>query len=45
MGPFSFDFEYSATQGRKLAAQLDHHYFLEKFDQSLGDFGKVQERE
>ena len=45
MGPFSFDFEYSATQGRKLASTIGSSLFSGAFDQSLGDFGKVQERE
>ena len=45
MGPFAFDFEYSATQGRKLSSNIGSSLFTGAFDQSLGDFGKVKERE
>ena len=45
MGPFAFDFEYSATQGRKLSSNIGSSMFTGAFDLSLGDFGKVRERE
>ncbi len=45
IGPFAFDFEYSATQGRKLSSNIGSSLFTGAFDLSLGDFGKVKERE
>ena len=45
MGPFPYDFEYSATQGRKLSSNIGSSLFTGAFDQSLGDFGNVKERE
>ena len=45
IGPFAFDFEYSATQGRKLSSNIGSSLFTGAFDISLGDFGKVKERE
>ena len=45
MGPFAFDFEYSATQGRKLSSNIGSSLFTGAFDQSLGDFGKVRKRD
>ena len=44
-GPFAFDLEYSATQGRKLSSNIGSSLFTGAFDLSLGDFGKVKERE
>ena len=45
IGPFAFDFEYSATQGRKLSSNIGSSLFTGAFDLSLGDFGNVKERE
>ena len=45
MGPFAFDFEYSVTQGRKLASNIGSSLFSGAFDSNLGDFGNVKERE
>jgi len=45
MGPFAYDFEYSVTQGRKLASNIGSSLFSGAFDQDLGDFGNVKERE
>ena len=45
MGPYSFDFEYSATQGRKLASNIGSSLFSGAFDNHLGDFGNIKERE
>ena len=45
IGPFAFDFEYSATQGRKLSSNIGSSLFTGAFDTSLEDFGKVKERE
>ena len=45
IGPFAFDYEYSATQGRKLSSNIGSSLFTGAFDTSLGDFGKVKERE
>ena len=33
MGPFAFDFEYSATQGRKLSSNIGSSLFTGAFDQ------------
>ena len=45
MGPFAYDFEYSVTQGRKLASNIGSSLFSGAFDSDLGDFGNVKERE
>ena len=45
MGPYSFDFEYSVTQGRKLASNIGSSLFSGAFDNHLGDFGNIKERE
>ena len=45
MGPYAYDFEYSATQGRKLSSNIGSSLFSGAFDQNLGDFGNVKERE
>ena len=45
MGPYAYDFEYSVTQGRKLSSNIGSSLFSGAFDQDLGDFGNVKERE
>ena len=45
MGPYAYDFEYSVTQGRKLSSNIGSSLFSGAFDQNLGDFGNVKERE
>ena len=45
MGPYAFDFEYSVTQGRKLASNIGSSLFSGAFDNHLGDFGNIKERE
>ena len=45
MGPFEYDFEYSATQGRKLSNTMGSSLFAGAFGANLGDFGNVVERE
>ena len=45
MGPYAYDFEYSATQGRKLSSNIGSSLFSGAFDDNLGDFGNVKERE
>ena len=45
MGPYAYDFEYSVTQGRKLASNIGSSLFSGAFDSDLGDFGNVKERE
>ena len=45
LGSYAHDFEYSATQGRKLSSNIGSSLFTGAFDISLGDFGKVKERE
>ena len=45
MGPYAYDFEYSATQGRKLASTMGSSLFSGAFNDNLGDFGNVIERE
>jgi len=45
MGPFEHDFEYSATQGRKLANTMGSSLFAGAFGDNLSEFGQVKERE
>ncbi len=45
MGPYAYDFEYSVTQGRKLASTIGSSLFSGAFDNHLEDFGNVKERE
>ena len=45
MGPYDYDFEYSATQGRKLSSNIGSSLFSGAFDLNLSDFGNVKERE
>jgi len=45
MGPYDHDFEYSATQGRKLSSNIGSSLFSGAFDLNLSDFGNVKERE
>ena len=45
MGPYAFDFEYSVTQGRKLGSNIGSSLFTGAFDNHLGDFGNIKERE
>ena len=45
LGPYPHDYEYSATQGRKLASTIGSSLFAGAFSDDLGDFGNVTERE
>jgi hypothetical protein len=45
MGPYAYDFEYSATQGRKLASTIGSSLFSGVFGDDLSDFGNTRERE
>jgi hypothetical protein len=45
MGPYAYDFEYSATQGRKLASTIGSSLFSGAFGDDLSDFGNTKERE
>ena len=45
MGPYAYDFEYSATQGRKLASTIGSSLFSGAFGDDLSDFGNTRERE
>ena len=45
LGPYSHDYEYSATQGRKLANTIGSSLFAGAFNDNLSDFGNVKERE
>ena len=45
MGPFAHDFEYSATQGRKLSNTMGSSLFAGAFGDDLEEFGNVRERE
>ena len=43
--PFAHDFEYSATQGRKLSNTMGSSLFAGAFGDDSEDFGNVRERE
>ena len=44
LGPFSFDMEYEAPKGRKLANAMGSSLFSGAFEGQLDEFGQVAER-
>ena len=45
LGPYDAEFEFQQTKGRKLGNAVGSSLFSGAFDENLGDFGNVQERE
>ncbi|MBT6645184.1 MAG: hypothetical protein HOB52_05220, partial [Euryarchaeota archaeon] len=45
LGPYDFDFEFTANISRKMSNAMGSSMFEGAFDMNLGDFGSVSERE
>ncbi|HIK78446.1 MAG TPA: hypothetical protein EYG04_03500, partial [Candidatus Poseidoniales archaeon] len=45
LGPYGFDFEFTANIARKMSNAMGSSMFEGAFDMNLGDFGSVSERE